>query len=62
MVWTIRPWQDGIFLLTNAANGTSWHMNLNANDLTSMDSNITAPQSDQSFAFNQLDAVNDKCD
>lgn len=58
MFWAISPWGDGTFYLTNAANGTEWHLNVKSNSLLSISSNITAPQSGQSFSFNEQGTIN----
>jgi hypothetical protein len=52
MFWSISPWGDGTFYLTNAANGTGWHLQDNSNSLLEMSSDIAAPQSGQRFTFN----------
>lgn len=59
MFWTVGPWEDGTFFLANAANGSSWHLNVKPDDLMSMSSNITAPQRGQRFVFVQLGQIND---
>lgn len=60
MFWKISPWGDGTFYLSNAQNGTDWHLNVRDNSLISMSSNITAPQDGQRFSFTQLkEAIND---
>ena len=61
MFWRIDPWGDGTFFLTNAANGSDWHLNIKDNALMTMDSNITKPQLGQRFSFatvGQIDNAN----
>ncbi|KAF2477542.1 uncharacterized protein BDR25DRAFT_274753 [Lindgomyces ingoldianus] len=58
--WTVTPWGDGTFYLTNGENGTSWHLKKKANGLLALDSNITAPQNGQRFSFKTIGAINDK--
>jgi hypothetical protein len=58
MFWAISPWGDGTFYLTNAANGTAWHLQDKSNSLMSMNSNITAPQIGQSFSFTEKGDIN----
>jgi hypothetical protein len=57
--WQISPWGDGTFFLTNAANGTAWHLLVKSNSLMAMSSNITLPQDGQSFSFNALGTIDD---
>jgi len=57
--WQISPWGDGTFFLTNAANGTAWHLLVKSNSLMAMSSNITLPQDGQSFSFNALGIIDD---
>ncbi|PVH75326.1 hypothetical protein DL98DRAFT_658233 [Cadophora sp. DSE1049] len=57
MFWQIEPWGDGTFFLTNAANGTAWHLEKKPNSLMAMSSNITAPQNGQRFSFKQLGQI-----
>lgn len=59
MFWQISPWGDGTFFLTNAANGTAWHLLVKSNSLMAMSSNITFPQDGQSFSFNPLGTIDD---
>jgi hypothetical protein len=49
--WTISPWGDGTFYMTNGANGTAWHMKKKGDGLVSMDSNITEIQPGQRWSF-----------
>jgi len=55
--WQIEPWGDGSFFLSNAANGTEWHLEKKPNSLMAMSSNITAPQDGQRFSFKQLGQI-----
>ncbi|KAK0115561.1 hypothetical protein ONS95_000163 [Cadophora gregata] len=57
MFWQIQPWGDGTFFMTNAANGTAWHLEKKRNSLMAMSSNITAPQDGQRFSFKQLGQI-----
>jgi len=59
MYWTIKPWGDGSFWMSNQANGTRWHLERESNGLGAMSSNITAPQLGQSFVFKSLGKIND---
>ena len=59
MFWAVSPWGDGTFYLTNAGNGTDWHLNNIQNGLLSMSSNITAPQNAQRFSFDKQGLIND---
>jgi hypothetical protein len=54
MFWSIDPWGDGTFYLTNAANQSDWHLNVKDNGLMSLSSNITKPQDGQAFSFQEL--------
>jgi hypothetical protein len=58
--WSIEPWGDGTFFLTNAANTTKWHLLRKGNGRIAMSSNITAPQNGQRFSFKTITAINDK--
>jgi hypothetical protein len=60
MYWTIGPWGDGSFFLTNRANGTNWHLEKKPNALMAMSSNTTAPQPGQSFLFKALTKIDDQ--
>ncbi len=60
MFWRITPWGDGTFYLTNLANGTAWHLEVNPDTLMAMSSNFTTPQDGGSFSFTQLGAINDQ--
>lgn len=51
--WNIKPWGDGTFYMTNAANGSSWHLGWH-NGLAILDSNITEPQPGQSWSFKPI--------
>ncbi|KAG4414319.1 hypothetical protein IFR04_012565 [Cadophora malorum] len=55
--WQIEPWGDGSFFLSNAANGTEWHLEKKPKSLMAMSSNITAPQDGQRFSFKQLGQI-----
>jgi hypothetical protein len=57
MYWSIQPWGDGSFWMTNQANGSNWHLEKETTGLMTMSSNITKPQSGQSFEFKQLDKI-----
>jgi hypothetical protein len=45
--------------MTNAANGTDWHLMMKLGSLMAMSSNITEPQNGQSFSFNLTGTIND---
>ena len=57
MFWQITPWGDGTFDMTNAENGTAWHMNRKPDGLVNMNSNMTAPQLGQKWSFTQLEKI-----
>jgi hypothetical protein len=59
ILWQISPWGDGTFYMTNAANGTDWHLMMKLGSLMAMSSNITEPQNGQSFSFNLTGTIND---
>jgi streptogramin lyase len=59
MYWSIKPWGDGSFWMENQANGSAWHLEKETTGLMTMSSNITKPQTGQSFEFKQLDQIND---
>ena len=58
--WTFESWGDGTYFLTNAANGTDYHLNRKENSLMAMSPNITAPQNGQRWQFKEIDAIDDK--
>jgi hypothetical protein len=58
MLWSIQPFNDGTFFMTNAANGSDWHLNVKSNSLMAMSSNLTAPQAGQHFEFTKLKEIN----
>jgi hypothetical protein len=45
--------------MTNAANGTDWHLMVKPGSLMAMRSNITELRDDQSFSFNATGTIND---
>jgi hypothetical protein len=59
ILWQISPWEDGTFYMTNAANGTDWHLMVKPGSLMAMSSNITELQKGQSFSFNATGTIND---
>lgn len=59
ILWRIPPRGDGAFYMTNAANGTDWHLMVKPGSLMAMSSNITEPQNGQSFSFNATGTIND---
>ncbi|EPE36514.1 hypothetical protein GLAREA_08677 [Glarea lozoyensis ATCC 20868] len=59
MFWQIDPWGDGTFFMTNANNGSDWHLNVKDTGLMSLSSNVTQPQGGQQFNFGRLDAIDD---
>jgi hypothetical protein len=59
MFWQIDPWGDGTFFMTNANNGSDWHLNVKDNGRMSLSSNITQPQEGQQFSFERLDVIDD---
>jgi hypothetical protein len=59
MYWSIKPWGDGSFWMENEVNGSDWHLEKEKTGLMTMSSNITKPQSRQSFEFKQLEQIND---
>ncbi|RDW71556.1 hypothetical protein BP6252_08119 [Coleophoma cylindrospora] len=58
-LWKISPWGDGTFYFTNAANGSAWHLLVKPGSAMAMSSNITAPQTGQSFTFNATGTIDD---
>lgn len=58
--WSISPWGDGTWYMTNAANGTGYHLNReDGNGTLSIDANITAPQNGQRWGFKEITEIND---
>ncbi|OAL48309.1 hypothetical protein IQ07DRAFT_96181 [Pyrenochaeta sp. DS3sAY3a] len=58
--WSISPWGDGTWFMTNAANGTGYHLNReDGNGTLSIDPNITAPQNGQRWGFKEITEIND---
>lgn len=53
--WTFSPWGDGTFYMTNARNGTAWHLHKKKNGLLAMNSNITAPQPGQQWTAKPIE-------
>lgn len=56
--WQIKPRDDGTFYMTNAANGTSWH--LDSDGWLWMNSNFTGRDSNQYFTFKGLGKIGDE--
>lgn len=56
--WSIKPWGDGSYWLENLGNGSAYHLEKWPTGLMSMSSNITKPQSGQSFVFATLGKIN----
>ena len=57
--WAITPWGDGTFYMTNAANGTAWHLGVNDAGLIIMDSNIQGTPNRQRWSFDTIAEIND---
>ncbi len=57
--WTFTLWGDGTYYLTNAANGTSYHLNRKDTGTMAMSPNITAPQDGQRWQWKTISAIND---
>lgn len=56
--WTVTPWGDGTFYLTNGANGTAWNLKKKpTDDFVTIDSKITEPSRGQRWNFNGIDHV-----
>lgn len=58
--WQFSAWGDDTWWLTNAQNGSDWHLNLKANGLLSMSNNVTAPQNGQRWSFGSIAKIDDK--
>lgn len=59
--WTIGPWGDGSYHLTNAVNGSAWHLDKETgNGAMFMSSNITGNQPGQRFIFNSVGKISNK--
>jgi len=58
--WTFGPWQDGSFYMWNAANGTSFLMNIQPDRiLLKMDSDINSNLSGEQWSFSSIAPIND---
>ena len=57
--WTVSPWEDGTFFMTNGENGTDWHLEKMRSGSIAMSSNVTAPQDGQRWSFEAIEAIND---
>jgi hypothetical protein len=58
--WQFGSWGDDSWWLTNAQNGTNYHLNLKANGLLTMDPNITAAASQQqNWKFGSIAKIDD---
>lgn len=58
--WQLSAWGDDTWWLTNAQNGTAWHLNLKDNGLLTMSNNISAPQNGQRWSFGSIASIDDK--
>ncbi|KAF2812570.1 uncharacterized protein BDZ99DRAFT_496960 [Mytilinidion resinicola] len=58
MYWQIAPWGDGTFYMTNAANGTEWHLESEGNGHIVMSSDGEA-RNNQAFSFKAMGEIND---
>jgi hypothetical protein len=57
--WSLDAWGDGTFAMSNAANGTGYHMDRAESALVRMNPNITAPQNGQRWSFETIDKIDD---
>lgn len=57
--WTVSPWGDGTFFMTNKENGTDWHLEERGSRSVAMSSNITVPQDGQRWSFMAIEEIND---
>ncbi|KAF2126043.1 hypothetical protein P153DRAFT_323007 [Dothidotthia symphoricarpi CBS 119687] len=57
--WTFGAWGDGTWWLSNAQNGTGYHMTRKPSTLMAMDPNITAPQNGQRWGLSPIAKIND---
>jgi hypothetical protein len=57
--WTVSPWGDGTFFLTNGANGTDWHLEKRGSGSIAMSSNITEPRNGQRWSFEAIEEIGD---
>lgn len=58
--WQFSNWGDDTWWLTNAQNGSDWHLNLKDNGLLTMSNNISAPQNGQRWSFGSIAKIDDK--
>ena len=58
--WQFSAWGDDTWWLTNARNGSEWHLNLKQNGLLTMSNNISAPQNGQRWSFGSIAKIDDK--
>ncbi|KAF2493326.1 hypothetical protein BU16DRAFT_583444 [Lophium mytilinum] len=58
MYWHFVPWGDGSFYMTNAANGTDWHLESEGDGHAVMSSDSKA-RNNQAFVFKPLGEIND---
>ena len=58
--WTFDSWGDGTYIITNAANGTGYHLNRKDNALMAMSPNISAPQNGQRWQYKSISNIDDK--
>ncbi|KAF2112632.1 hypothetical protein BDV96DRAFT_602024 [Lophiotrema nucula] len=56
--WTVTPWGDGTFFLTNGANGTAWHLMRKVNGGLVLSSNLSEPHDGQRWTFKAWQGVN----
>lgn len=59
--WTVSPWGDGTFFMTNGENGTDWHLEKRGSGSIALSSNVTVPQNGQRWSFTAIEEIdNDK--
>ncbi|KAF2735934.1 hypothetical protein EJ04DRAFT_178253 [Polyplosphaeria fusca] len=52
--WTIGPWGDGTFHMSNGANGTQWQVEKMGSGLLAMSSNLTVERLGQRWTFEKI--------
>jgi hypothetical protein len=58
--WSVEPWHDGTFYMTNRRNASGWHFAAKkSGGATYMDSNLTAPQDWQRLGFAPVRSIDD---
>lgn len=52
--WSVTPWGDGTFFMTNGANGTAWHLQKKGNGWVALNSNTTDTPPGQRWSFTAI--------